>query len=101
MLAAAAALVGCSTQPKGTVKCEIYGAIDNLEEVGYVRIVDQWAVYTGLDLCTQLLMHLVEQLTSDAHLRDLIRILQTNHDISPSRPSGWTRKSCPYPGRRR
>ena len=49
MLAAAAALVGCSTQPKGTVKCEIYGAIDNLEEVGYVRIVDQWAVNSVID----------------------------------------------------
>ena len=44
VLAAAAALVGCKSN-----KCEIYGAIDNLETSGYVYLVDMWTMNNVID----------------------------------------------------
>lgn len=44
VLAAAAALVGCTTK-----KCEIVGAIDNLNEVGYVYLTDEFSSRSVID----------------------------------------------------
>ena len=48
MLAAVVALVSCGSNTNAT-KTEIYGAIDNLESIGNVYLVDMWDARNVID----------------------------------------------------